>query len=355
LLLGSTSAKRPSVIARRSTLRWLAPAAVAGLIALAPTHAPLAWADGGSAEVSSEVVARVGEATVTRGELERRIAETPRGLLATYGDSPEAIRRGFLERVLVRDLLFAAEARARKLDTQKDVRDRVLGAQRALLIDELRKSERAAEISDDEVRAYYQQNASKFVSPKRIGLARILVATEAEARALIGELGAEPDAKRWADLARDKSLDKSTHLRAGALGLVAADGTTSRGDARVEPGLFAAAEPVDDGGLVPEPVREGTRFAVVWKRQTMRPVERPIELEAPSIRGLLAEQRIRGAVTSLLEKLRAELVREENPELCNVIAVSPEGDVERAKRPGVLPRDKRGARPAPTVGPGGLR
>jgi peptidyl-prolyl cis-trans isomerase C len=314
-----------------------------------------ARAEAPAAVPSDVVVARVGATTILRSELERRLAETPRSVLATYGSDPEAIKRGFLERVLVRDALLAEEARARKLDAQKDVRDRILGAQRALLIDELRKSEKIAEIGEDDVRAYYQANIDKFIAPKRIGISRILVASEADAKAILAEVGSSPDAKKWGDLARERSLDKSTHLRGGSIGLVGVDGTTSRGDTRVDPALYAAADAVDDGTVVPEPVREGTRFAVVWKRQTMRAVERPIEVEARNIRGILAEDRIRSAMTSLLDRLRGELVREQNPELCDTLSITQAGDVEPAKRPGVLPRERRAGRAVPTAGPGGLR
>jgi hypothetical protein len=38
-----------------------------------------------------------------------------------------------------------------------------------------------------------------------------------------------------------------------------------------------------------------------------------------------------------------------------MVSVNSQGDVEKAKRPGVLPRSKRAANPIPLEGPGGLR
>lgn len=303
------------------------------------------------------IIARVGDSVITERELVRRMQETPRPTLATYGSTEAEIRRNFLERELVRDALFAEEAKSRGFDRQKDVRDRLLGVLRTSLIGAIRdESGVTAGVTDEEVRDYYQANLDKFVAPKRIGIARILVASEEEARALIAELGAGPvDANKWKDLARERSLDKSSNLRGGNLGLVKEDGTTSQPDKRVDPAMFAAADKVEDGTLLPDPIKEGARFAVVWKRQTMRSAARSIDAEAPTIRATIADDKMRSAVGQVLDRLRAELVSETNPELIGMVAVGSTGEVDRALRPGVLPRTKRKADPSLIEGPAGLR
>jgi peptidyl-prolyl cis-trans isomerase C len=303
-----------------------------------------------------KVVARVGESTITAAELDKRLRETPRSELAQLGSTPEEIRKNFLDRVLVRDLILAEEAKARGLDKMRDVRDRTLGALRAMLVHELRKDAKANDITDEDVKAYFEANKSKFTAPKRVGIYRILVQTEAEAKAILAELGDKPpDPKRWNDLARDKSLDKSNHLRGGNLGFVAEDGTTGQAENRVDPAIYEAAIKVTDGTVVPQPVKEGDRWAVVWKRQSMSPVSRSLEIEAPTIRAQLADERMRSAVQALLDKIRPELVKELNIELCDMVTVTANGELERAKRPGALPRTKRPANPNPTDGPAGLR
>lgn len=326
----------------------------------APTAQPAQPKPGSSlspaadASGSDVVVARVGSSVITAGELEQRIAETPRATLAKLGSTPEEIKRGVLEQVLIRDAILAEEAKARGLDKKKDIRDRVLAVYRSALIEGI-KAEKG-QVTEDEVKAFYDANKQKFSAPKRIGIHRILVATEDEAKEIIGDLGAgEVDSKKWNDIAREKSLDKSTHLRGGNLGILNEDGSTTQHDQHYDPGLFAAADKVKDGELVPQPVKEGGKFAVVWKRQSMRAMSRPLELEAPGIRASLLDQRIREAVAALLQALRPEHLKELNPELTDMVSVNAQGDVEKAKRPGVLPRSKRGANPVPLEGPGGLR
>jgi hypothetical protein len=75
-------------------------------------------------------------------------------------------------------------------------------------------------------------------------------------------------------------------------------------------------------------------------------------MEAPNIRGVLAKQKLQDAAKTLLEKLRADGVSEQRPDLVERLAVSHNGDIAASRRPGALPsrRTVRGAagRPRPT-------
>jgi peptidyl-prolyl cis-trans isomerase C len=304
----------------------------------------------------SVVVVRVGELSMTLAEVEARIARSPNALLRGFGSDAASIRRGFIDRVLVPELLAASEARARGIHARPDVADRLRAVLRVALIDDVRVALGLDKnISEDEVRAYYRQNIDRFLSPERVAIWRILVDTELDAKALLTELGASPDPKKWSDLARERSVDKATHLRGGNLGFVNPDGTTTQAGVRVDAALLEAAKAVEDGALVPQPVREGSRWAVVWKRQTMRAVERPLELEERGIRTELTDAKLREALEKLVAQLRTELVSDRHPELVDSLSITKEGEIERARRPGVLPRVKRVARPGASETPSGLR
>lgn len=347
-----------------TSLLALAAAAAACVVAPSLLESPLARGFDGELELvpparaeepGEKVVARVGESTITVRELERRLSETPAGVLAKFGSTDAEIRRNFLEQVVVGDALLAEEARARGLDKRRDVRDRTLGALRAMMLFDA-ASIKPDDITDDEVREHFEANKAKFAVPKRVGIYRILVGSESDAQAILAELGESPDPKKWNDLARDKSLDKSNHLRGGNLGFVAEDGSTGQAENRVDPALYKAASAVKDGALVPLPVKEGERWAVVWKRQTMNAGSRSLEVEAPSIRAAIADERKRAAVQALLDKLRPELIKELNLELCDMVTVTSSGELERTQRPGTLPRTKRAATATPDEQqPGGLR
>ena len=313
--------------------------------ATAPSDAPQA----------DVVVARVGDTKITLRELEARMKEAPRNVLQTMGSTPAEIRRAYLDQVLVPAALFAEEAKAKGMADRRDVRDRILAILRLALVRDLKSEAGADKVDAAAVKAYYEANADKFSMPKRIGVYRILVGSEGEANALLKEVGNPPDPKVWNDLTRDKSLDKATRLRGGNLGLVAEDGTTGQAGEKVDAAIYAAADAVKDGELVPRPVKEGDKWAVVWKRETSRATVRSLELETENIKATLADERLKKVTQDVLGRLRGELLKELNPELCDMVSVTANGELERTKRPGVLPRSKRNASPAATEGPGGLR
>ena len=99
---------------------------------------------------------------------------------------------------------------------------------------------------------------------------RILTDDEALAKKILSESKGVDGIKRWSQFARDSSLDKATHLRNGDLGFIHADGNTDTPTLRVDPALFAAADKLRDGELAAEPIKEGTHFAVIWRRGSMK-------------------------------------------------------------------------------------
>jgi peptidyl-prolyl cis-trans isomerase C len=307
---------------------------------------------------STEVVARVGSQVITAGDLERRLAGVPTFQLKAFGRSGDEVRRNFLERVLVRELLLSQAAIAEKLDQRADVQDRIRGVLRSMMLGSVRlETARGAPVTDAEVKAYYEKNWSKFHAPARVAVWRILTATREEAAALIETLKKDLSAKRWNELSREKSIDKATAMRGGNLGFVAPDGTTSDPSIKVPVEIMNAALAVRDGDLVPEPVPEGTRFAVVWRRQSMKPVERTLEQEAMAIRQILAHEKVDGAVKSLIKGLRETNLAGNHPELVDQVEITSSGDLQPVRRPGTLPTSRRPSAgpPAPVPRPDGLR
>lgn len=295
------------------------------------------------------VVVRVGEVALTVRDVERRMAQLPPFQLRTFGTTAEEIRKRFVQEVLVRELLFSQGAGQQGVSSRPEVEERTRGILRGTLLARMRAdTAKEQPISDEEVRAYYEQNRPKFNAPARVALWRILVATREEAEKLIGELRKEElSPKRWNDLARDRSLDKSTSLRGGNLGFVLPDGATSDPEIKVDPRLVQAAEKVKDGELVPEPVAEGERWAVVWRRQSMKAVTRTLEQEAPAIRQVLAHQKAEARVKQLLEQLRKEHLKDYNPESVALLEVSGGGDLQPTRRPGALPSSRKPSAPSP--------
>lgn len=137
---------------------------------------------------------------------------------------------------------------------------------------------------------------------------RILVPDPLLAHELLSQL--QPfDPRKWAELARQHSKDRATHLRAGNLGFVDARGQTHRPQVRVAAALHRAATAVADGEVVPVPVAEGRDWAVVWRRGSRLKATEPVLAPAwrrfdESLNALLSALRKRHLQEHRLEPLR---------------------------------------------------
>lgn len=282
------------------------------------------------------IVARVGSQVITAGELERRLLAIPPFQLRMFGKTEDEIKRNYLERVMVRDLLLAQGAIDQKLDAQENVEERVRATLRSVMVQQVRLDAQATPVTDADVEKYYKDNADKFHAPERIAVWRILVASKDDALKIVAELKKDGSVKKWKDLARDKSLDKATNMQGGNLGFVGPDGKTADGALQVDRAVLDLVKVLKDGELAPDPVKEGERWAIVWRRQTAKAVDRSLEQEAPGIRQTIARMRTEERLKSLLAKGREDRVKDLSMELVDELTVSAQGDLTPMKRPGVL-------------------
>ncbi len=297
------------------------------------------WALAGDA--GELVVARVGQTPITAREIERRLASV--GPTIKAPSSAEAAKQ-VLDNLLVPEVRASLEAIQRGLDKGPRFADREREILRQAL-DDAMKGELVKEnaVKPEEIKAYFEANKSRFEQPPRLRLWRILLDDEETAQSVLKEAKAAGSPAKWGELARDKSRDTATNLRQGDLGFVHPDGNTDAPRVRVDAALFRAAEKVKDGELVPEPVKEGSKFAVVWRRGSLPAKSRTLEQERDAIRNLLERQRSERARAELVKRLRGELVREEHPELLEQVpdalfsnrAPRPRPRVSPLRRPGI--------------------
>jgi peptidyl-prolyl cis-trans isomerase C len=282
---------------------------------------------------SDTVVARVGDEALTAAAVEARLAHTPAPQLAALTGG-ESTTRALVERVLVPELLATLEAKRRGLDKTPRVADRIREVLRQALERSLRSDAPGKPaVTPEQIRSYYEANRNKYDQPARIRLWRILVADEATAKKVLEQAKASNRPAKWSDLARESSLDKATGQRQGDLGFVRPDGTTDVPRVHVDPVLYKAAEAVKDGELVPKPVPEGDKFAVIWRRGSLAANKRTLEAESASIRQLLERQRVDQELEALRVSLRAEHAKEQKPELLDTLPAQLFGDKLPRPRP----------------------
>jgi peptidyl-prolyl cis-trans isomerase C len=297
-------------------------ALVASAAATAPSHAA---AEAGAPSSDDDarrakVAVRVGSRTVTVGELEDRLAEIPPFQAATLGATKDEVVKAYVQQVIIRDLVLGAGAEERKLDAQLPTKHQLQRARSTATLRALRATFKSpAAIPIEDVTRYYEENRSRFESPERVNVWRILCKSREEAETVLATAKRELTIPKYNDLAREHSIDKATYLRGGNLGFIGPDGTSNEAGLKVDPSLVKASAGVKDGDLVPQPVAEGTGFAVIWRRTTVPATKRSLEEATAQIRTTLYRERTEAGEKKLIDELRAKNVRDVDIEPLKII------------------------------------
>lgn len=271
----------------------------------------------------AKVALRVGNRTMTVGELEDRIATIPPYQIGTLGASRDEVVRAFVDQVVGRDMILAAGAEARGLDKTLPWSHQLDRARSTATLRAVRAPfATPAAVPMDDVRRYYDQNKAYFDAPERINVWRILVKTREEASTILAAAKKDPTVAKYNDLAREHSIDKATNLRGGNLGFLAPDGTSNQAGLKADVALVKAAQAVKDGELVPDPVHEGDGFAVVWRRGTLPPSKRSLEDATAQIQTTLFRERTELAEKQLMDELRKKNVKDVDYPLLGIIELA---------------------------------
>lgn len=317
-------------------MRVLDHARVALALGIGVTIAATAVA-GGSAE---RVVANIDKHAITVAHVEQMFEKMPRYQLRLLGPDADTIRARFVEQIVRMELLSVA-GEANGLAAQADVRARIdsvlLSAMHSELTDEIKISPVLA----SEVKAYYDSHRDRYQSEERIKIWQIVVATKAQADAIMQIIRDDPNYKKdpvkaWGDLARKHSTDKATAMRRGNLGFVRPDGSTAHKHLKVDPTLYQAAAKIGDGTVFPAPVPLGIAYVVLQRRGSHRTPQRSLATEAKSISGLLEMQRKRAAMQAYIADLRQKNVTMVSPEKLSTLEMTFDGELRPRRRPGTL-------------------
>jgi peptidyl-prolyl cis-trans isomerase C len=278
--------------------------------------------DAAATDRRSHVVARLESVAITVGDLESAIAAMPPFQRATFGGSPAEVRRRFLNEVVVRNALLALAADQRRLAESPPAAYQIEKARSAATIRAIREQiGPAAAISMADVQRYYEENRTRYDTPERYLIWRILCKTRDEAQAVLDATKQDPTPANFNALAREHSVDRATYLRGGNLGFVTAEGGSNEPGLRVDAAIVRAAQAVRDGALVASPVAEGEYFSVVWRRSTISATRRALGEVTAQIRDAIWKARVKQGTDALVASLRAARLRDLNASLLKGIDI----------------------------------
>lgn len=185
------------------------------------------------ASAGEEVLAEIGTHKITKSGLDRRIEDQIERQLAQLKafmaedrikSQKEALlkrlsnaqeRRRFLSQIVLEEILYR-KAREDKLGEDPDVRAILRDAERSILAQQVLEKEMAGQIkiTPGDLQTYYEAHKPEYVEPEQVQISHILTKDRETADTLLKRLD---QGEKFADLAKEYSLDDTTRDRAGEI------------------------------------------------------------------------------------------------------------------------------------------
>ena len=273
---------------------------------------------------ADEVLATVGDRTITVGEFAERLGSQSPYLRARF-ESPER-RREFLDNLIRFELLVHEAKRRGYADRPEVTRARRNAMVQQLIKREVEDKLAAIEITDEEIRTEYDANADEYNRPAQVRANDILIKEKKAAQKVLAKAKKVKNIEEFRALARENSEDESTKARGGDLQFF-----TMEGEQGPPMAIREAAFAVNKvGSVYPELVETEDGYHVLMVTGKRAPLTRTYEQAKRAIRHKLSRRRKDVAMETLLERLRAESEVEIDYDVLSEVRVDvpggPEGD-----------------------------
>lgn len=300
-------------------------------------------------EQAKQPLVIIGDTMVTVGDFAEQLADKSPYLRARYA-SPER-RRELLDE-LVKFELLAKEAARRGLDKS----DEVQRTKKQLMIQQMMKAEfedkvKLSDITDDEIKAYYDAHPDEYSKPAQVRVSEIVVKDEAKAKRLLKQVRDKPDDDAlFRELAHTHNDDPVLKERFGDLQFFSRPSERREGDPEVPNAVAEAAFKLEKvGDIHPEPIKSEQGFHIVKLTAKRKELSRSLEQARRPIQHKLWRERRETAIDGFVKSLRSEAKVQENWALLSQVELElpsedagtspgPRARPSRAAQPGAAPR-----------------
>jgi len=269
--------------------------AIGGLATVSAVQAGEPAAAGGD-----PVVARVDGAEIHRSEVMTTIAGLPAQVRQM---PPEMIFPAVLDQ-MVNGRLVAAAAAAQKLTDDPEYKDKMKRAEERVVQEIFLTRAVKAKITDAVLQARYKKYLADNPPQDEVRASHILVATEAEAKALIDQLKGGAD---FAKLAKDKSTDTAAAAQGGDLGYFTRE-------AMVAP-FSEAAFAGTAGKVIETPVHTQFGWHVIRVDDRRKGTSPSLDDVRAELEGEMSQEIVTGVVADLRAKAKVEEFRQDGSPL----------------------------------------
>jgi peptidyl-prolyl cis-trans isomerase C len=240
---------------------------------------------------ASPVVARVNGHEFNREDVNKEMAALPPQLQSM---PLENIYPQLLER-MIDSKLVADEGKVEKFDQTEEYKDRVKRTNERILTDITLRTKVKPQVTDSALKARYDNLVSKAKNEEELKARHILVKTEAEAKAIIEQLGKGGD---FAKLATEKSTDKGSATNGGDLGYFT--------KASMVPAFADAAFAMKNGEVSKTPVKTDFGYHVIKVEDRRKVTPVPFDKVKPQIEAKVSDEIANQYVDGLKKKAKIE-------------------------------------------------
>lgn len=171
-----------------------------------------------SAYADEKILAVVNGTKITMDDFEKEVSSLP----SNYRSMIDTNKRKFLDDLILQELLYQ-ESIKKNLEKDKEVVDTIERIKRKVLAQKLLEKEvmGLTEISEDDIKKYYEENKDSYKVPEQLNAAHILVKADEEDQAAMekiqGLLKKVKEGNDFASLAKENS-DCPSSSKGGELG-----------------------------------------------------------------------------------------------------------------------------------------
>jgi peptidyl-prolyl cis-trans isomerase C len=160
-----------------------------------------------------KTLAEVNGKNITSADFEREVKNLP-DYLKAMADTPQG-RKEMLDTMVIRELILQ-QATKDGIDKGKDIEDKLQDLKKRLIVEAFlkKKVESDAQLSDAELKKFYEQNIDKFKAGEQVKASHILVKAEKDANDILAKIKAGGN---FEELAKKHSVDSSA-AKGGDLG-----------------------------------------------------------------------------------------------------------------------------------------
>ncbi len=270
-----------------------------------PTTEKVTVSGGLTPEQAALVVAKVGEQTITVGDITEQINKLSPYIRRRWAE-PEK-RREFLDN-LIRVELLSQEAKRLGLGENDPEVERTVDQVmvRLMIKNDLEKDLIPSSIDEEILKQEYEKEKDKYLRPAQVRAGHIVLKTKTEADKLLADLKSrEGDARYFREMALKHSIDETSKNVGGDLGYFSEEGERTAQEPKVDPAIAAAAWKIEKvGDLYSETVESPAGWHIVKLTNKRAKLERTFDSVKRMIESRLLREKRKEAMDKFVKELR---------------------------------------------------